>query len=674
MKKIFSIAALWLSCTFAFAQQNLPDSLVRALKAGHNDSLSYRANHDAYLFFEEINKDSALFYNDRCLALSEKNGMKLVTARCLASKGYLLTGKGRYGEALDHLLRAFAIADDPKNESNVWFKDNSWYNSKFSPAQTRIFILALTHHMYAILMRATQNVPQEIFHFREARRLAASINNSSRVMLADMNLGGAYVSADKPDSALIFLNEAKDLTLRIGPQKYLGYILMYFGDISGKKSDPAKEKTYYYAGVSSAVEQKNQTTLISLYLRLTNIYLAGNQKDSSLYFAEKAFQTYSSLGMVSGETINLGTVYQKLYESYKLRGQADSADKYAGLALVAKDKVFYTHTKNLAEFQSLSLKEQLRLQNLDREKTLYQNKVRMYALLAGLGVFLAIAIILYRNDRQKHIANKTLEKTLSNLKITQTQLIQSEKMASLGELTAGIAHEIQNPLNFVNNFSEVNTELLVEMEEEIAQGHLDEVKAIAGDIKENQLKISHHGKRADFIVKGMLEHSRKSSGEKQPTNMNVLCEEFLKLSYHGLRAHDKSFNAEMITHFDPALPPINVSQQDFGRVMLNLFNNAFYAVNQKAKAAGADYKPTVEVSTSVVDGQMVISVRDNGDGIPDAIKDKIMQPFFTTKPTGEGTGLGLSLSYDIVVKGHGGGISANSKGGGFTEFSVQLPI
>jgi two-component system NtrC family sensor kinase len=277
---------------------------------------------------------------------------------------------------------------------------------------------------------------------------------------------------------------------------------------------------------------------------------------------------------------------------------------------------------------------------------------------------------------QQEVERQTAEirTTLDNLKATQTQLVQSEKMASLGELTAGIAHEIQNPLNFVNNFSEVNKEMVAELEEELKAGNIEEALAIASDIKANEEKINHHGKRADFIVKGMLQHSRTSTGEKQETNINILADEFFKLSYHGLRAKDKNFNAEMVTHFNEDLPKVNIAQQDIGRVLLNLFNNAFYAVNQKQKTAGADYKPEVIVSTSIDKNNLVIKVKDNGNGIPDAIKEKIMQPFFTTKPTGEGTGLGLSLSYDIVVKGHGGSIDVNSKEGEFTEFIILLPL
>jgi len=269
-----------------------------------------------------------------------------------------------------------------------------------------------------------------------------------------------------------------------------------------------------------------------------------------------------------------------------------------------------------------------------------------------------------------------LEKTLVELKATQTQLVQSEKMASLGELTAGIAHEIQNPLNFVNNFSEVSAELIDELGEELDKGDIDEAKAIAADVKQNLEKIRHHGKRADNIVKGMLEHSRSHSGQKELVDLNMLADEYMRLSYHGLRAKDKSFNAELITSFDPDLPKINIIPQDIGRVILNLFNNAFYAVNQKKKTAGEHYKPTVEVETFFLPLQGVggLKVKDNGVGIPDAIKEKIMQPFFTTKPTGEGTGLGLSLTYDMVVKGHGGSIRVDSIEGEGSEFIIQLPL
>jgi len=277
---------------------------------------------------------------------------------------------------------------------------------------------------------------------------------------------------------------------------------------------------------------------------------------------------------------------------------------------------------------------------------------------------------------EQQVTERTAELTsaLDNLKSTQTQLIQSEKMASLGELTAGIAHEIQNPLNFVNNFSEVSAELLDELDEELEKGDLEEVKAIAGDVKQNLEKIRHHGKRADGIVRGMLEHSRVSTGKKELIDLNALAEEYLRMAYHGAKAKDNAFNAELITNLEPALPKVSAAPQDIGRVLLNLFNNAFYAVNQKSKTAGPDYKPEVTITTGFSNDNILITVKDNGNGIPDAIKDKIMQPFFTTKPTGEGTGLGLSLTYDMVVKGHDGSINVETKEGHFTQFVIKLPL
>lgn len=295
-----------------------------------------------------------------------------------------------------------------------------------------------------------------------------------------------------------------------------------------------------------------------------------------------------------------------------------------------------------------------------------------------------------RLRQEKEKLEQTVEERTKELKSSQAQLIQSEKMASLGELTAGIAHEIQNPLNFVNNFSEVSNELLDEMKDEFKKGDTEEGFAIADDIKQNLEKINHHGKRADAIVKGMLAHSRSSKGEKELTDINALADEYLRLSYHGLRAKDKSFNADFKTDFDPDLPKVNVVPQDIGRVLLNLINNAFQALSEgdlsgfknliglrpdelESKNDLSGLPPTVTVSTKNLGNRIEISVKDNGPGIPDDIKDKIFQPFFTTKPTGKGTGLGLSLSYDIV-KAHGGELTLKTKESTGTTFIIQLPV
>ena len=270
--------------------------------------------------------------------------------------------------------------------------------------------------------------------------------------------------------------------------------------------------------------------------------------------------------------------------------------------------------------------------------------------------------------------NDVLQRSLEELKATQTQLIQSEKMASLGELTAGIAHEIQNPLNFVNNFSEVSKELLDEMKEELDNGNLEEAMEIMQDIIQNLEKINHHGKRADGIVKGMLQHSRSSSGTKEPTDINALADEYFRLAYHGLRAKDKSFNATMVSDFDDNIDHVNVIPQDIGRVILNLITNAFYVVDEKKKSGIENYEPTVTVRTKKGVKNIEIQVTDNGNGIPEKILNKIFEPFFTTKPTGKGTGLGLSMSYDIVTKGHGGELKVNTTQNKGTEFIIILPI
>jgi two-component system NtrC family sensor kinase len=288
-------------------------------------------------------------------------------------------------------------------------------------------------------------------------------------------------------------------------------------------------------------------------------------------------------------------------------------------------------------------------------------------------IFLLIAFFLWRNNQQKQKAKNKIEKAYSDLESTQAQLVQSEKMASLGELTAGIAHEIQNPLNFVNNFSEVNKELLVEMKDEMDKGNFHDAKALANGIIENEEKISHHGKRADAIVKGMLQHSRTSTSLKEATDINSLSDEYLRLSYHGLRARENSFNVTLRSDYDQTIGNINIIPQDIGRVLLNLYNNAFYAVSEKAKEKLEGYEPVVSVSTRHVEDKVEIRVKDNGNGVPQKVKDKIFQPFFTTKPTGQGTGLGLSISYDIV-KAHGGEIKVNTKEGEGSEFIIELPI
>ncbi len=406
------------------------------------------------------------------------------------------------------------------------------------------------------------------------------------------------------------------------------------------------------------------------YSEAIPFYEKGIAAGASDYFNEFTGGMYTELSECYDKTGNTG----KALETYKKYDEIkDSTRSRENIQKATELNMNYEFEKK----QAVAKAEQDR-KDADARRIKNQQLFTILALGVIVLAAIIIAIIQFRSNKHKHKANIALtqqkekvESTLTELKSTQAQLIQSEKMASLGELTAGIAHEIQNPLNFVNNFSEVNKELLAEMKDEMSKGNIDDANTIANDVMENSEKINHHGKRADAIVKGMLQHSQKSSGQKEFADVNALCDEYLRLSYHGLRAKDQNFNADIKTDFDESIGKINVVAQDIGRVLLNLYNNTFYATNAKQKTADESYEPKVSVSTKKLNNKVEIRVKDNGNGIPQNIIDKIFQPFFTTKPTGQGTGLGLSLSYDIV-KAHGGEIKVESKENEGSEFIITL--
>ena len=677
MNKFLKIALLIVLPCFSWAQ-NI-DSLKTELSTSTIDSVRYNACKELYRFYEESNRDSALRYADLTLQIAKKNNRKLELVVALATKAYQTQSKGNYPEALKLLWEAFEIAKNPKNDN-----PKTWSLFAGSPfdGNNRLLSLAYTHHIFAILMWQTQNIEQELFHFKEARRISKEIGHAGRQMMAAMNLGRSYAAyLNQLDSALFFEQEGEQLAFQSGNKKYLGQIYSIMALIYYRKGDKEKAIEYYYKSIDWCIAERNYTNLSNgSYFGLTKFYLSEGPKDSALHYAIKNLETYRMLGSSVGIAVNLGTLYQNIYLAYQMNGQTDSAYKYQGLALQMIDSLTKMRIKNLTTFQNTGFNEQLRLQNIEKEKITYQNKIRTYFFIAGMGVLLLLAFIFYRNNRQKQKANKVLqqekdkvESTLHELKSTQAQLIQSEKMASLGELTAGIAHEIQNPLNFVNNFSEVSGELIEELKSQKSKLTTEEQDELLNDIYSNLEKINHHGKRAADIVKGMLQHSSSGSGKKEPTNINALADEYLRLAYHGLRAKDKTFNATMKTDFDESIGNINIIPQDIGRVILNLITNAFYVVNEKSKQGMTGYEPNVEVSTKKEGNKVLVAVKDNGNGIPQKILDKIFQPFFTTKPTGQGTGLGLSLSYDIV-KAHGGELQVETKEGEGTEFIILLPI
>lgn len=451
------------------------------------------------------------------------------------------------------------------------------------------------------------------------------------------------------------------------------------------------QKCYNIAKTSNSL-----SGLIPTLGNIGHVYRLQGKYEQALPYTLEAIELMNE----TGELANLAENYMHAAGCYKALGNYEKALEYQ--ELYHEEKL---RTLNLI-LDQLESELQIKYETNKKEETIViqeaelerQNKIQQ--LYFGIGFLLVVILIgmfftirnnrkkrkellllneeVGKNQKQLEKSNNKLKASLEELKATQNQLIQSEKMASLGELTAGIAHEIQNPLNFVNNFSEVSYELIEEIKEERKkkkderdEGLEDE---LLEDIANNLEKINHHGKRADGIVKGMLQHSRSGGNTKEPTNLNALADEYLRLAYHGLKAKDKNFNAELVTNFDESIQNINVVPQDIGRVILNLVTNAFYVVNQKKQSAASGYKPKVSISTKKHKTHVEIKVADNGNGIPEHIKDKIFQPFFTTKPTGEGTGLGLSLSYDIITKGHGGELKVETQEAKGTTFTIELPV
>jgi len=647
MKKILIFTALFLACySLAIAQKIKVDSLQKAYNKNRQDTtLIQLLQEKSGRVFLTTNADSGMLTARQSLALSRKIHYESGEARGLTLISSYLSRAGDLPGSLKLTFEALPKAIKIHDDRAIM----GCYNS-----------LGLTYTTLKDYQKALDN-------FYKFKTIAEKTHSNDLITVAYNNTGRAYIELNKLDSGYYYIKKSYDFSLKTKMLNNIGYPIRSFGIIEFKKGNFQKAIDFYNKSIKTIPGGNNHYLLSEDYRRMAEAYQRENKTDSCIYYGKLAF---AQAGV--GKLPELTMLATKLLANvFKSQNNFAEAYNYEQTMIAAQDSLF-SQQKTL-QIQNLNFEEEQRRDAIEAAKVSYQNRVRFYVMLGVIAVFVLIAGILLFANSQRKKANNVLHKTLSELKTTQTQLVQSEKMASLGELTAGIAHEIQNPLNFVNNFSEVNTELIDEMEQEISKGNLDEIKSLAADIKTNQIKISQHGKRADFIVKGMLQHSRSNTGEKQPTNLNILADEFLRLSFHGLRAKDKNFNAEMVTHFDPDLPKVNVVQQDMGRVILNLINNAFYAVNQKKKTAGDDYKPEVIVTTLSENGKVIIKVRDNGMGIPAHIRDKIMQPFFTTKPTGEGTGLGLSLSYDMVVHGHGGKIELNTKEGEFTEFTVTLP-
>jgi signal transduction histidine kinase/Tfp pilus assembly protein PilF len=506
----------------------------------------------------------------------------------------------------------------------------------------------------------------------EIYRIALFYSEAARAKIVKyappLNLGTVYLNEGKLDSSIYYSNRALEV-LYLTNENENRFIPTMLGNLGGAYSrmNKKKEAEKYFQRALSIVTKSDYTyTRIKqgVFFTVSEHFRRNQQMDSCLYYAKM------SIAAVENTHYSyLMTKPAKMLSEIYDGKNADSTVKY--LKIYLKTNEVINSTRVTQQLQVMAFEEEQRKLELEQARKEAQVRLKIYFLIAGLLLVSLFGLLMFRNNKQKQKINAKLENTLTNLQATQKQLVQSEKMASLGELTAGIAHEIQNPLNFVNNFADLNMELIDELQQELKTGNTEEAIAISNDIKDNEQKINHHGKRADAIVKGMLQHSNSGSGKKEPTDINALADEYLRLSYHGLRAKDNSFNATTKTDLDESIGNINIIPQDIGRVLLNLINNAFYVVNEKSKQHIEGYEPTVSLSTRMLRDKVEIKVADNGNGISQKILDKIFQPFFTTKPTGQGTGLGLSLSYDIV-KAHGGELKVETKEGEGTTFTIEL--
>jgi signal transduction histidine kinase len=636
----------------SFAQQQRPvDSIQKLLSVADNDTSRVDLLAALAFAYYLYKPDSALYLAQEGYELAQKIGYAKGEALHLNRIANAYTTLGDYPNAIQLFMKALKISEGIRDKGGI-----------------------------ARSLNNTGNVYLEQGDYRNALDYfikTSKVDESNPKMLLSgytitlIHIGECYLYLNLLDSCLLFSNRAYKLATdnRFENQ---GDILRIIGEAEEKKGHKDLALGYYLQSVLACRQFNDNRHLSQAYASMAKLYKKDNQHDSAIVYAQKSFDaadaTRYNKGILAASNL-LSAYYEGVTDKEALR--------YHKLAMAAKDSLF--GQEKIKRMITISFEEKQRRQEIEAARAKYINSIRTYILLAGIAAFLVAAIYLFRNNRKKQKTNARLEKTLGELKSTQAQLIQSEKMASLGELTAGIAHEIQNPLNFVNNFSEVNSELIAEMKQGIEDGNLENVKALANDINENEQKIIFHGKRADAIVKGMLQHSRSSSGVKEPTDINALADEYLRLAYHGLRAKDKSFNVTMKTDLDTSLGKINVVPQDIGRVILNLITNAFYVVTEKnvstlqqaRGSAGKPYEPTVWVSTKKIGGKVEIRVRDNGNGIPPKVRDRIFQPFFTTKPTGQGTGLGLSLSYDII-KAHGGELKVETQEGEGAEFIINL--
>jgi two-component system, NtrC family, sensor kinase len=659
INKIFTatlINLLLFLSSVAFSQQAANDSLLRLLKTNIPDSSRSLILDRLGLSLMTSKPLIALQYAQQGLEIAQKAKFPKGVSRNMNRIGAIMRVTGNYPKSLKMHLDALKIAEETNDLDGL----------------VRIY------NQLGIFYSIQKDHKKAIETYFKGVGIAKKIYNQDLERILLSNIGMDYAFLNNLDSARIYTQSAYELAIKQNSNN-VNALLINLANVNARAKNYALSLDYYRQSLPHSKLVEDNASLSQTYFEMAEVFKKTYSLDSCLYYSLKAIK-------IAKETNNIQSIYgassllAELYEKTDIK----KSYQYYKLATAAKDSMF--NQQKAKQIENVSFVENIRKQELiDAEKD-FKNRQRLIILLSIIGVVLLISVILFRNNRIQNKANRLLSKqkleielqrskvenALNELESTQMQLVQKEKLASLGEITAGIAHEIQNPLNFVNNFSELSIELADELKAEFEKmdipsdrkGYLDE---LLRDLTQNQERIHGHGKRASSIVSNMLEHSRSSDGEVQLTDMNKLAEEYLSLAYHGMRAKNKSFNANYQLIVEENLPQIIVNQQDVGRVLLNLFNNAFYAAAQSEN-------PLVKVTSKTEKEYLIVEVNDNGKGIPKDILPKIFQPFFTTKPTGEGTGLGLSLSYDIITKGSNGKIEVLSEEGKGATFIVKLPL
>ena len=701
-KILLNIFFLCLS-VLGFAQNNYIDSLKLLVSKAGNDTNKVK---NLLLLSKEYistSPDDAIKYSNEAKDLSEQLQYTAGLAFAQKNIGMVYYNQTKYVETIEHWTQSYLLFDsigDKINEALLLNNIGSVYmNQGDDPKALEYYFKSLqiaeqSHddHKKAMALGNIGTIysnnkftyDKAIDYYLKALTLSEKFNDKNITGGLLVNIGETYMNRNKDDSALYYFKKSLDAYANT---ENIPYSLNDIGKIYTREGNYAMAKSYHEQALAFAKKLELQLDIAQSYLGLATNYFKNGKYSNALDAYKNAEATANKINLKR----ELRDAYHGLALTYAALKDFSQAFTYQTLFTNIKDTLFNLDVAQKVNNLQTNFdiqKKQGQIDILTRDQSLQKLEISRQKFVRNTFAFslvfvFIIMFILYKLYRKVKRRTIQLRRSLEELKSAQTQLIQSEKMASLGELTVGIAHEIQNPLNFVNNFSEVNTELVEEMREEIKKGNIEEVNAISDAIRDNQQKITHHGKRADAIVKNMLQHSRVNKGESELVDINALADEYLRLSYQGFRSKDKSlpggqaaFNATIQTNFDSKIGKTSIIPQDIGRVFLNFFNNAFYAMNEKKKQSAGEYTPIISVSTKKLTDKshnyrVEIRVKDNGVGIPREILDKIYLPFFTTKPTGEGTGLGLSISYDII-KSHGGELKLNTKEGEFTEFIIKL--